>query len=228
MPSPADRFFPFHRLNLTKNPFGTLTAAERIRVTVPSPPVRAALDDGFENLILLGPKGVGKSTALHYILNELTTNGLTTAYERLPNPYLRPVKTDLTPLDAFALDEMQRIAPWAALRLFREMRGKHLLVGSHVNHVWAFRARGRAVTVIRLVDGASEVHLAAVLQQRLAAFVKAPSQPPAISFTPDAVSWLWARYGADQRAITFFLYDVLQSFQRPGTISAADLAAYAR
>jgi hypothetical protein len=215
----SDAYFPFHRFNLKQNPFGTLNDIERLRVTVLPPPVEAALADGFEHLLVLGRKGRGKSTTLHYLVNVYRAQGLTTAYERLPRFHYR-YTTDLAPLDVFALDEMQRIAPWEAVRLFQEARGKHLLIGSHADHTAAFRLRGLSVTTVRLGREANRDRLARILARRLDAFRLDESVPPGFHFTPDAVDWLWGRYGSDLRTMNSFLYDVCAALDTPGPIDA--------
>lgn len=225
-----DTYFPFYRFNLKQNPFGTLTDAEWLRVTVPPPPVIAALARGFTHLLVLGRRGRGKSTTLHYLVHHFRAAGLAVAYERIPRCQ-HGYTTALAPLDMFALDEMQRIAPWEAARLFREGRGKRLLIGSHVDHTAAFRLRGLPLTTVRLGREASRDRLAHILAHRLDAFrLDAfrldPSAPPGLAFTPDAVDWLWARFGGDLRTMNGFLYDVCRLRAAPGPVTAEDLTAH--
>lgn len=218
----TDRYFPFYRFNLKQNPFGTLNDTDRLRVTVLPPPVEAALENGFEHLLVLGRKGRGKSTTLHYLVNVYRAAGQQVAYERLPRFQWR-YTTNLTPLDVFALDEMQRIAPWEALRLFQAARGKRLLIGSHADHTAAFRLRGLEVTTVRLGRMASRDRLDRILQRRVEAFRLDESAPPGLHFTSDAVDWLWRRYGSDLRTMNSFLYDFCQQLHAPGPITATSL-----
>ncbi len=214
----SDLYFPFYRFNLKQNPFGTLNDIERLRVTVLPPPVEAALQTEFEHLLVLGRKGRGKSTTLHYLVNVYRAQGLTTAYERLPRFHWR-YTTDLASLDVFALDEMQRIAPWEALRLFREAQGKRLLIGSHADHTAAFRLRGLDVTTVRLGREANRDRLARILARRLDAFRLNENMPPGVHFTPDAVDWLWATYGSDLRTMNGFLYEAFKQIRQSGPIT---------
>jgi hypothetical protein len=219
-----ETYFPFYRFNLKQNPFGTLNDREWLQVTVLPSPVEAALENDFDHLLVLGRKGRGKSTTLHYLVNAYRAQGLATAHERLPRFHWR-YTTDIAPLDVFALDEMQRIAPWEAVRLFREARGKRLLIGSHADHTAAFRLRGLGVTTVRLGREANRDRLARILARRLAVFRLDASAPPGLHFTPDAVDWLWGRYGSDLRSMNSFLYDVCQKRNAPGPITAATLIA---
>ncbi len=214
----AETYFPFHRFNLRQNPFGTLSEQDWLRVTVLPVALETALADGFQHLQILGQRGRGKSTALHYLVHYFRYHGQATAYERLPRLQWW-FQTELTTLDVFALDEMQRIAPWQAARLFQAMRGKRLIVGSHVDHRLAFWLRGWDVTTIRLNQQANRDRLARILAQRLDAFRVDETKPAALWFTPAAVDWLWATYKSDLRSMNFFLYDVFQKVTTPGPVT---------
>jgi hypothetical protein len=215
----TEHYFPFHRFGLTRNPFGTLSDEERFQVTVPLPQVERLLADGFDHLLVTGYKGSGKTTTLTYLVEVLRREGETVAYERLPR-FQMHYRTNLAWLDTFALDEMQRIAPWEAIRLFREGRGKRLLIGSHADHRLAFRLRGLDVTTIRLDRTASRERLARILARRLAVFQLNADSPADLSFSPDAIDWLWELFGSDLRAMNFFLYDAFQQIEEPGAITA--------
>jgi len=219
----TERYFPFYRYNLTHNPFGTLSEEERRRVTVLPPEIETALAGGFQHLLVLGRPGRGKSTALHYVADHLRARGERVAYERMPR-WTWDYTTDTAPLDAFALDEMQRLAPWASLRLLGAARhGLRLVIGSHWDHRPAFRAHGLEVTVVRLNRGASRERLARVLIRRLDAFRHDANAPAALSFAPGAVDWLWETYGSDLRNMSFFLFDVFAALPPAGALTADDL-----
>lgn len=215
-----DRFFPFHRLGLQRNPFGTLTPDEWFEVTVPPPPIEAALRDGFDHLLVLGRQGRGKSTALNYLRYHFARQGQSVAYERLPRGRWH-YTTDTRPLDVFALDEMQRLVPWAALRLIHEMGAKRLIMGSHADHRPLFALRGLHVITVRLGVVASRERLALILQRRLDVF--AYGNGAQVAFSEAALDVLWSRYGADLRTMTFHLYDVFQRLDTPKVLLPADL-----
>lgn len=223
VPQDSAHFFPLRAVGLSKNPFGTLSADEWLRVTVPPPSLEQALSAGFEHLLVMGEKGRGKSTTLHYLVNWFNAHGQPAAYERLARWQWR-YKTDVRDLRVFALDEMQRIAMWEATRLFRQMRGKRLLIGSHVTHAPAFALRGLPLTVIRLEQQASAARLTQILARRLAAFALDETTAPAVTFSEEAVAYLWARFGSDLRSMNGFLYDFFQQVRTPQHIHAADLA----
>lgn len=212
-----EQFFPFYKFGLTRNPFGTLSPAEQIAITVPPPPIEAALRTGFAHLIVLGRKGRGKSTALHYLKWHFAARGQRVAYERLPRWHWR-YTTDIAPLDVFALDEAQRLAPWELWRLFRERGDSRLIIGSHRNLTLDFRLRGLDVLTVRLDGAMTCERLAVILQRRLDAFAL-DDTPPRLHFTPDAVDYLWRRYRDDLRTMNFDLYDAFQRLDAPGAIT---------
>ena len=221
-PTHIEQFFPFYRIGLHRNPFGTLSEQEWYAVTIPPPEVQAALDSGFEHLMVLGRKGRGKSTTLNYLRYHFRLQGQRTTYERLPR-WKWTYTTDLSGLDVFAFDEMQRLAPWEIVRLFRERAqyGTRLLIGSHRNHAPEFALAGVPVTVIKLDGRLTQARLAQILQRRIDVFTRDGGTQ--ITFSPDAVAALHRRYRDDLRGIEWFLYDYFQTLPDALQIIAADL-----
>jgi hypothetical protein len=222
----VETFFPFYKFGLTRNPFGTLSPAEQVAVTVPPPEIEAALQTGFVHLVVLGRKGRGKSTALRYVQWHFMAAGQRTGYERIPRWQWR-YTTDIAPLDVFALDEAQRLAPWEVWRLFSERGDRRLLIGSHRGMALDFWARGLDVLTVRLDGAMTRARLAAILARRLGAFAL-DDAPPKLHFAPDAVDYLWRRFGDDLRSMNFYLYDVFQRLDAPGAVTRERLTGAAQ
>lgn len=222
MSSKTDYYFPFYKLGLQRNPFGTLTPDEWFAVTVLPQPVEAALADGFEHLLVLGDKGRGKSTTLRWLETYYRKQGYQTAYERIPR-WQWYYTTDMQPLDVFVLDEAQRLQPWTEWRLFRQRGARRLIVGSHRDITVLFRMQGLNVTTVRLNRTASRGRLAQILERRLAVF--ALDGEPGVQFSEAAVDMLWSRFGSDLRSMNFHLYEVFEQLQQPGDITPQELAA---
>ncbi|MEO1440416.1 MAG: hypothetical protein AAFV33_08420, partial [Chloroflexota bacterium] len=223
-PQTIAHYYPFYRFGLHRNPFGTLSEQEWYAVTVPSPPVQAALDTGFDHLMVLGRKGRGKSTVLNYLRYHFAMQGQHVIYERLP-PWHWRYTTDLSAgVDVFAFDEMQRLAPWEMVRLFREQvqYGTRLIIGSHRDHRPEFALAGVRVVTIRLGGRMTRDHLAAILQRRLDVFAL-EDEKAGVWFALEAVDMLFQRYRDDLRTMNTHLYDVLQRLERPGPITADDV-----
>lgn len=218
---PAARLFPFNALGLERNPFGALTDEEWVTAAVLPPSVEAARAAGFEHMQVIGQRGRGKSTILRALVAFFEEQGERVAYERLPQGQAR-FYTDLHTLDRFALDEAQRLG-WRARRDLQQAArgGLRLILGSHTSHHWSFARQRLPLLTIRLHDDCSPAHLAAVLDRRLA--LCARDGGPLVSVTPDAIEWLWQRFGSDLRGVEFFLYEVFQALDSPGPLTADTL-----
>ncbi len=218
-----DHYFPFYRLGLTRNPFGTLSDEEWLAVTVLPDVIEQALATGFDHLIMLGDKGRGKSTTLHYLKVYFAVQGQRTGYERLPRWHWR-YHTDTSALDVFCLDEAQRLAPWVTTRLFRERErhGLRLIIGTHRDMTLGFRLRGLNVFTVRLERAITRERLNAILQRRLDVF--AHEDGPYIHFAPDAVDWLWATFRDDLRTMNTYLYAAFQRLDAPGPVTRKHLS----
>lgn len=224
----VDHYFPFFRFNLHRNPFGALSRAEQVAVTVPPVDLAPILDNQHVHIQVLGRKGRGKSTTLRYLQWQAQLTGHRTAYERIPRWQWR-YHTTTTHLDTFALDEAQRLAPWAEARLFlaRRQEGWRLIIGSHRDHRLAFALAGLPVVTVRVGQQTTRARLARILARRLAVFAK--GNRPAVSFSKDAVDYLHRQFGSDLRSMNHALYDYFQDGLRtPGPITARALARYKR
>lgn len=215
-----DTFFPFHRLGLTKNPFGTLTHEEWVAVTLPPPALVSVIQSGFRHLQVIGERGHGKSTALLWLCDYLTNHGKQTAYERLPKWHFN-YHTDISALDVFALDEAQRLFILNQQRLFHQAQGKTLIIGTHISWQRAFRLHRWDVTTIHIADHITRDFVQQLLHKRLT--VLATEQGAQLYFDDSAVNYLWERWGNQLRGMEWFLYHCLQTQRETGAITAHHL-----
>lgn len=212
--------FPFERLGLLRNPFGSLQVDEWSNLAVIPADVKTLILAGT-HLLFLGDKGQGKTSLLHAIRQQITFSGLQTAYERLPRP-MTPYQTSLTGLDAFALDEVQRLRPWCWLSLLRQaQRGTRLLLASHGNVRALFWLAGLPLTTLHMHDLITPAHIREVHTRRIAYFTLPEADP--IPLTADAIAYLWQHYGTRLRAQESLLYTVFQQIQQPEPVTAAHL-----
>lgn len=215
-----DKFFPLHKLGLVKNPFGALTREEWVLVAVPPPAVQAIVSSGFEHLQIIGDKGRGKSTTLHWLCHHFEMQGQSVFYERLPHWHFN-YHTDISKLDCFALDEAQRLWFWNQRRLFREAQGKRLIIGTH--HSWerTFRRYGWQLTTVHIGNQTTREHIQHILDQRLAVF--GTGKGTQVYFDESAIDYLWERWGNNLRGMEYLLYHVIQKRQDIGAITSAYL-----
>ncbi|MDQ7035615.1 MAG: hypothetical protein Q9P01_12500 [Anaerolineae bacterium] len=164
-----DHYFPFTKLGLSSNPFRTLTDEEWADIAVIPAPIEASFNAG-DNLLLLGQQGRGKSTILRHLIRRLAWHGKQTAYERLPS-FASYYQTTIRDLDAFALDEAQRLVPWQWFSILQQVhRGMRLIVGSHRNDKWLFQLARIPITVFHMETLSNRQHLERVLQYRIEYF----------------------------------------------------------
>lgn len=214
---------PFHKLNLSRNPFGSLSADEWADVAI-IPDVVAQAAASNAHLLFLGAKGRGKSTLLRALSTQIGY-AQHSAYERIPNGNFR-FQSDISTLAVFALDEAQRLAPHCWLMLMRRARQNklRLIIGSHWNHAPFLRLAGLDVRVFHVAKLTTAQHVAQVLQARIAYF-SLDASAPQLQFSEDAIAWLWAHFKDNLRAQGNFLYEVIQSRDDMAIITAADLDA---
>lgn len=232
-------FFPFHRLGLTRNPFGSLAPGEWADVAVLPRPVIEIVEAGFDHVQVLGEKGRGKTSVLMGIRARLTPSGLQPpppymgegktlnqiAYERIPEN-ARRFQTPLDGLDCFLLDEAQRLGWGEWRRLLRAARGGlRLVVGSHRDHTRQFARWGLRLATLRLGEIITRDHVAAVVEKRIEYF-RLDGDRPFPTVAPDAIDALVTWYGSDLRAMESLLYEVFQGLEEPGPVTAEVLARY--
>jgi hypothetical protein len=224
------RPFPFHPLGYRQNPFGALTEAEWAAIGVLPPPVAAALAKE-RHLQLLGPKGSGKTSALLTAAARLRRAGNSVVFAHLAEGERR-YQVDLEDADVFCLDEAQRLAWWARLRLLAGVRwGKRplrLIISSHRDLSPAFRRWGLPLSSFSLPALVDVAHWQAVLARRLDYFARPEATP--VRLTPEATNWLHEQFGADLRGGEWFLYEVWQQLVgmdgAPRRLTAVKLAEF--
>jgi hypothetical protein len=219
------RFFPFYRLGLRRNPFGSLTAEEWQSVTVMPPMVADLMQQDCRYFQFTGDSGRGKTTLLLAVRQYFLRQGENIPFEKIVEGQHR-FSTSLTGLHGLALDEAQRLRWFERRRLFRQIGDRRLLITTHEDLSSWFRRYGMAVTAFSAETGSTREHLAQVLERRLSYF--AHGDAPGISFSPEAVDYLWQVYGNNLRGIEYFLYEVFQGISEPGIITAKMLATAAK
>jgi hypothetical protein len=214
--SSFDTFFPLHKLGLVKNPFVALTPDEWVAVAVLPPVIYEVLESGFDHLQVIGDRGRGKSTTLHWLCDHFRMQGDSVAYERLPRWHFN-YHTDISSLDCFVLDEAQRLFILNQHRLFREAQGKHLMIGTH--HSWerAFRRYGWQLTTVHIGKQTTREHIQHILDKRLTVF--ATGKGTLVYFDDSAIDYLWERWRDNLRGMEYFLYDALQKRRDIGAIT---------
>jgi hypothetical protein len=191
---------PFVHLNLRRNPFGELTAAERTSLAVVDAEAHAArLRRPPAAVQVIGRCGAGKTTHLLAIAARL--------------PGARVVRLDrgepVPDAPALVLDEVQWLPRRERLRLFR--RRCAFAIGSHEDVGAELSAEGVPTATIRL-DGMSVDRLRVIVERRIEHARRGPGPVPRV---PDAaLEALVRRHRDDVRAMESELYDAFQSLQR--------------
>lgn len=214
------KFFPFYRLGLRRNPFGSLTDEEWLAVTILPPALAALHPNNCRYVQLMGEPGRGKTTLLLRWGYEYLRRGEHIAFEKLPEGQ-RHFTTRLNELDGFALDEAQRLSWLERRRLFRAIGEKRLFISTHEDMTRWFRRYGFNVTTFDAAEFMTCDHLAALLARRLVYFAGAAG--PGVAFAADAVDYLWHRFGTDLRAVEQLLYEFFQQLREPGVITTSAL-----
>ncbi len=216
------QFLHFQRLGLRRNPFGSLTQADEDALLLPIPEIETWLQSS-DSLQLMGEKGRGKTSLLRATLHRITQQGQRFAYESLPEGQ-RHLSTPLNGLDGVALDEAQRLTAWQKHRLFWQMRGRRLLITTHDDlSVW-FRLYGLPYRTVHVAQFITSARMAEMLTRRIQFFAHEAGGPH-VFLSDEAGAWLWARYGDDVRGTEQALYEVFQTMQTPGPITADLLAS---
>lgn len=219
-------YFPFVALGFRANPFRRLTDDESAAVAVlPDELVRAARSSS-DHVQILGAQGRGKSTCLRALGTRFARNGLRTAYEYVA-PGSNSLSGSLDGFDVFLLDEAQRLKARERARLLasasNRRRGFRLVVGAHDDMAPLFAGQRLPLATVRL-DSISPARMQEVLTRRLA--LCALDDPPAITFSADAVRYLCDVFGSNLRVVECFLYEVFQSKPARGSLTSARLARF--
>ncbi len=195
--SPLD--LPYARLNLRRNPFGSIPLEDRGHLAVLDlDPITAALEPDRAALQIVGDRGHGKTTHLLAIRARLFPDA----------PYIHLDQERAIPAIPAAsllfLDEAQRFPRRQLAQLGRGTA--RLVLGTHADHARALSRAGRPVTTIRL--GPRDLtadRLGRLLGRRIEHARRGPGPVPSI--TPGSLSNLLGRHGSNIRAIEDELYD---------------------
>lgn len=219
-------YFPFVALGFHGNPFRRLTDDESAAVTVLPDELVCVARSSSDHVQILGAQGRGKSTCLRALGTRFARNGLRTAYEYLP-PGSNSLSGSLDGFDVVLLDEAQRLKAGERARLLASAasrrRGFRLVVGTHDDMAPPFAGQRLPLATVRL-DSITPARMQEVLTRRLA--LCALDDPPAITFSADAVRHLCDAFGSNLRGVECFLYEVFQSKPARGSLTSAMLARF--
>lgn len=207
--SPPASWLPLARWNLQFNPFGELTAHERVQLAVFDPAaVAAELWQGQTAIQFLGDCGRGKTTRLLSLANHLMLPPSACLYLPpwsgwLPRWWLQTLRLSGRCL---LIDESQRM-PWAVRQwLFR--RRLPLLLGGHRDQTRQLRRCGYRVLTYCVGAENDAAQVQRVLNRRLQAARLGPGPVPQV--TAEVAQKLVDRFGDDLRSMESFLYFRLQ------------------
>jgi hypothetical protein len=222
------RFFPFSRLGLTRNPFGSLTNAER-QATLVLPPDLFELVGNHQRVQIMGERGRGKTMLLFALCRHYEQHGERILYEGLPEGKKR-YRATRTQMDSFALDEAQRLDWWGRRQLRRLLPHlKRALIGTHRDMAALLGGDGQPVLTLQAAEFMSVTHLDILLARRINYFAERETYT---TLAPDTAAYLAATFGDDVRAMEMRLYEVFQQCvsldHTPDQITAAMLEAKQR
>lgn len=211
LPPDADSFaprFPFARLHLRRNPFGSVPPEELAGLIVPAIDLEGLaswLKTPRRAVQFVAPCGHGKTShllALQKILGPGSAPGPITRIE--PGEKLKAQQ--LPPAPVVFLDESQRLAPRERAKLLR--RGCSFALGTHERHDDEFIRLGLAFRTVEIPPptvGALEQ----MVDRRLAWARWGEGKPPRVSRA--SLESLLQRHGGDLRALGDELYDRYQA-----------------
>lgn len=193
---------PYAHLNLTRNPFGELSAQERGRLAIAD--IERFIDPlktvGFV-LQIMGEQGRGKSTHLHALRQHFPTAPYLYYPEDGPKPKVPKAKL-------LFLDETQRFTKKERLRILKQKAS--FVIATHQDHREEFKQLKLEHVSITL-NSLSVTTLASILEKRLEASRRAAGPLP--YFEQDALEQLIKRFDDDLRSIFEYLYDIFQSLE---------------
>ena len=201
----------YAHLNLTRNPFGEASTAERAALAVVD---AEHLSDLTEHLArpgfavqIVGDCGRGKTTHLL---------ALRQAFPEAPwvrvDPGVRARIPSGTPL---FLDEAQYLSLWRRRRLYR-LRERSLALGTHFDLREELERAGYEVHTIVPAANASVERLEAMFRARIAWARRAPGPLPVVPRS--TIETLVTLFGDDVRAMEGALYEALQRAQEIGDV----------
>ena len=194
--------YPFQKLNLRWNPFGSLEPGEVPIVPLVSiESLKDRLSDPRFAVQFVGECGRGKTTHIQALLAQ---------FPEVPYLHLREgERPPRIPLGSVVcVDESQRLSRWARWRLFRRRAG--LILGTHLDHTEELERAGRTVQTVR-VEGLSLERLEQIVAARIRAARRRPGPVPEVE--TKTIRDLIDRHGDDLRTIEGELYEVFQAME---------------
>ncbi len=194
---------PFFHLNLRRNPFGELTAAERTRLAIVECDVALQHLKSPRSVIqIIGEKGYGKTTHLLALAAQFAGH----AYVHIPEgqPVAIPEKGE--PL---FIDEAQRMTFMQRWQTFRSQR--RLILGTHTDFEQALRQSGRQVLTIAADQFTDSSRVQNLLNARIEFTRREAGPVPKISQATAAE--LFRQFGSDIRSIEHSMYLTFQQLR---------------
>ena len=196
---------PYRRLNLTRNPFGELTARDRAELAIVEvsrwlPQLRKT----NSALQFIGPCGHGKTTHLLSLSRALPGSQYIYLPENGPHPGIPRVRPLL-------LDEAQRLTWWGRRRLFFSHGNSEpgpLVLGTHEDLSAQLKRGGFRVSTYFVESEHSPLRLQNILNRRIESARRSDGSLPTIELSLAAE--MCERFGADIRAIENYLYQRFQ------------------
>jgi len=195
---------PFAHLNLRRNPFGELPAAERAElavVDVESYILRLSRPGVAVQFI--GEKGRGKTTHLLAIAQRFPDS----PYVYIPQDERPRIPRRAAPRRSpLIIDEAQRLTTRMRRKIFQP--SSSVVLGTHEDFSTEIRAAGLEVETVVVGERLTPERLYAILNRRIEAARRTAGPIPAM--TLESSARLLARHGDDVRAVEAHLYEVFQ------------------
>lgn len=194
---------PFFHLNLRRNPFGELTAAERTRLAI------VECDAALQHLKsprsviqVVGERGYGKTTHLLALAAQFPEN----AYVHIPEGQHAAIPAQGEPLLIDEAQRMTRVQQWTTFRSQRR-----LVLGTHSDFEPALRRAGRPVLTIAANQFTDATRVQNLLNARIESVRRDAGSIPQISEA--TASLLFKQYGSDIRSIEHSMYLTFQQLR---------------
>lgn len=194
---------PFFHLNLRRNPFGELTAAERTKLAM------VESDDALQHLTsprsviqVVGERGYGKTTHLLALAAQYAES----AYVHIPEGQRVTIPDKGEPL---LVDEAQRMTYRQRWQTFRSQR--RLILGTHEDFEQSLRRAGRHVLTIAADERTDAARVQLVLNARIEFSRRDAGPIPRVSATTAAK--LFQQFRSDLRGIEHSMYLTFQQLR---------------
>lgn len=199
---------PFAHLNLTRNPFGEPSPADRARLVVAEiDALVARLEEPGFAVQLFGDRGRGKTSHILAIRAHFPD----APYVHMPEGEPTPRIPHGTPL---FLDETQRIPAWRRRLLFR--RPVSFVIGTHEDHARELAAAGLRVQTVLPARELTISRLETIVARRIEWARRGPGPVPTVPRR--TLELLVARAGDDVRAMEHLLYEAIQRSREVGDV----------